>query len=67
MNVKELFKKYPEDEPNYNGVNYLTLVNVNGIINYGITYYNNDAEFEPKYGKVVAFSEIEPSLVLNAL
>lgn len=67
MNIKEVFKKYPENEPNYNGVNYLTLVDVNGIISYTITYFNNDADFEPDYGNVVAFVEIEPKLVLNAL
>ena len=67
MNIKEVFKKYPENEPNYNGVNYLTLIDVNGTISYSITYFNNDAEFDSDYGKVVAFAEIEPKLVLNAL
>lgn len=67
MNIKEVFKKYPENEPNYNGVNYLTLVNVNNHICYSITYFNNDAEFEPDYGKVVAYSQLDPKAVLNAL
>ena len=67
MNIKEVFKKYPQNQPNYNGVNYLTLIDVNGIISYSITYLNNEAEFEPNYGNVVAFAEIEPNLVLNAL
>lgn len=67
MNIKEVFKKYPENEPNYNGVNYLTLVNIDGNISYSITYFTNDAMFEPDYGKVVAFSQLDPKVVLNAL
>ena len=67
MNINEVFKKYPENEPNYNGINYLTLVDVNGDICYAITYFNDDAEFEPKWGKVVAFADKQPRLILNAL
>ena len=67
MNISEVFKKYPESEPNYNGTNYLTLVDVNGNISYAITYFNNDAEFEPKCGKVVAFADKQPIIVLNSL
>jgi len=67
MDINEVFKKYPENEPNYDGVHYLTLVNVNGRISYSITYFNNDAEFEPKHGYVVAFAETEPRLIYNVL
>lgn len=67
MNIKEVFKRYPENEPNYNGVNYLTLVDVSGNILYSITYFNNDAEFEPKLGKVVAFADKQPSAILKSL
>ena len=67
MNINEVFKKYPENEPNYNGTNYLTLVDVNDNISYAITYFNDDAEFEPKWGKVVAFADKQPCLILNAL
>lgn len=67
MNINEVFKKYPENEPNYNGTNYFTLIDFNGNISYAITYYNNDAEFEPKFGKVVAFADKQPSDILNAL
>lgn len=67
MNINEVFKKYPENEPSYNGTNYLTLVDVNDNISYAITFFNRDAEFEPKWGKVVAFAETEPKLILNAL
>ncbi len=67
MNINEVFKKYPNEEPSYNGVNYLTLVDVNGNISYAITYFNDNAEFEPKWGKVVAFADKQPSDILNAL
>jgi hypothetical protein len=67
MNINEVFKKYPENDPNFNGVNYLTLVNVDGTISYDITFFNDDAEFEPKYGKVVAFADQQPSVILDAL
>lgn len=67
MNINEVFKKYPTTEPNANGTNYLTLVDVNGIISYAITYFNEDAEFEPKWGKVVAFADKQPRDILNAL
>ena len=67
MNINEVFKKYPENEPSYNGANYLALVNINGNISYSIIYFNNNAEFEYKLGLVVAFSEKQPSLILNAI
>ena len=67
MNTQDVFKKYPDNEPNYNGVNYLTLVDVGGHISYAITYFNNDAEFEAKHGVVVAFTETQPRLILNDL
>lgn len=67
MNINEVFRKYPENEPNYNGTNYLTLVDVNGSISFAITYYNNDAEFETKFGNVVAFADKNPSAILNCL
>jgi len=67
MNIKKVFLSYPENEPNYNGTYYLTLVNVNGIISYAITYFNNNCEFEPKYGNVVAFTETDPVLIFNSI
>ena len=67
MNIKEVFKKYPENEPNYNGVNYLVLIDVNGNVSYSNAYFNNNAEFEPDYGNVVAFVEVDPNLILKAL
>jgi hypothetical protein len=67
LNIKEVFKKYPKNEPNYNGTNYLTLVDVDGSISYAITYFNNESQFEPKWGNVVAFTEVKPRLILNAL
>jgi len=67
MNINEVFNKYPENEPSYNGTNYLTLVDVNGNISYAITYFNNDAEFEPKWGVVVAFADKDPRAIFNAL
>ena len=67
MNVKEIFKKYANEEPNFNGTNYLTITDYDGILSYSITYYNKDDEFEPKYGKVVAFAEKDPKFILNAL
>tara|TARA_R110002167_G_scaffold81296_2_gene222677 strand:- start:11427 stop:11636 length:210 start_codon:yes stop_codon:yes gene_type:complete len=67
VNINEVFKKYPDNEPNHKGTNYLTLTDVNGIISYSITYYNDNAEFEPKFGKVVAFTQTEPNKILNSL
>ena len=67
MNVKEIFKKYANEEPNFNGTNYLTITDYDGILSYSITYYNEDDEFEPKFGKVVAFTEKDPKFILNAL
>jgi hypothetical protein len=67
MNVKEMFKKYPQEEPNFNGTNYLTITDNEGILSYSITYYNKEAEFEPKHGKVVAFTEKDPKFIINTL
>ena len=67
MDIKEVFKTYPENEPNYNGVNYLTLVDAYGVICYDITYFNNDRNFEPEIGIVVAFSDMPPSKILNSI
>jgi len=67
MEINEVFKKYPENEPSYNGTNYLTLVNIQGVICYDISYFNDDAEFEPSVGIVVAFTETEPFKILNAI
>lgn len=67
MDIKEVFKKYPDNEPNFNGTNYLTLTQYEGRVSYSITYYNKEAEFEPKYGKVIAFTELDPIKIINAL
>lgn len=67
MNINEVFKKYPENEPNYNSTHYLTLIKVHENISYSITYYNDNAEFEPKYGEVVAFTDIDPVLILKSI
>ena len=67
MNINEVFKKYPENEPYYSGTNYLTLLDIKGDICYSITYFNEDDEFETEYGKVVAFADMTPKLILDAL
>tara|TARA_R110000796_G_scaffold91828_1_gene196003 strand:- start:242 stop:445 length:204 start_codon:yes stop_codon:yes gene_type:complete len=67
MNIKAVFKKYPKSEPNYNGINYLTIVASGDNFDYSITYFNNDGEFEPQYGKVVAFVDADPTFILNSL
>jgi len=67
MEINEVFKKYPENEPNDYGTNYMTLLDIKGNICYAIIYFNEDAEFEEKYGKVVAFADMQPISVLNSL
>lgn len=59
MEIK--FKKYPENEPNYNCINYLCIVNCNEEFFYGFRYFNDNCEFELKNEeKVVAFTEEDP-------
>ena len=67
MKINEVFKKYPENEPSYNGINYLAIVKVGNDIAFSQTYFNNNAEFEPIYGEVLAFCEMDPKLILNNL
>jgi len=67
MKISEFFKKYPDNEPSFNGTNYLTILNIKGNISYSFTYYNDDGIFEPKIGKVVAFTETHPKDILNSL
>jgi hypothetical protein len=67
MEINEVFKKYPENEPGYNGINYLAIVEVNGEACFSHTFFNSDAEFEPIFGKVLAFCEMNPKLILNEL
>jgi len=67
MNINEVFKKYPENEPNYNGIHYMCIIKVYNNYVYSIEYYD-DAEWQLKEGITVeAFTELEPKLVLNAL
>jgi len=67
MNIKEVFKKYPENEPHFNGVNYLTLVKIGSDIFFNICFFNENAVFEVKNGDVIAFSECEPKLIFKNL
>ena len=68
MNINEIFKKYPENEPNYNGIHYMCIIKVSNNYVYSIEYYNYDAEWQLKEGITVeAFTELEPKLILNAL
>lgn len=57
------FKSYPEFEPSYKGIHYLTIVGYDdtGGVVYSIVYFNDDCEFEPKEGlRVIAFTETDP-------
>ena len=68
MDINEVFKKYPENEPNFNSTSYLTLVKIKCGTCYAITYFNEEGEFETEYGEeVLAFTDTEPSLILNAI
>lgn len=68
MNIKEVFKKYPENEPNYNGIHYMCIIKISNNYMYSIEYYNDDAEWQLKEGITVeAFTDLEPKLVLNAI
>jgi hypothetical protein len=67
MDINEVFKKYPEDEPSYNGTNYLTIVDIEGCICYAIIYFNDECEFEVKNGKVLAFTETDSSKIMKHL
>lgn len=67
LNINQVFKKYPETEPKYMGINYLAIVSINGEICFSYTYFNENANFEPIFGKVMAFCEIDPRLILNEL
>lgn len=67
MKIQEVFKLYPKNEPNHKGTNYLTLVKIGDEICYSLTYYNDDCEFEPQFGKVVAFVQFDPIKILNKL
>lgn len=65
--MESIFKKYPKEEPPYNGIHYLTIINVSGNLSYDFTYFNNDAEFEPKFGEVVAFCIESPRFLYNLI
>lgn len=67
MDISEVFKLYPDNEPNSKGCNFFTLIDVEGVICYSTSYYNDDCKFESKFGKVVAFAEIHPSKILKEL
>jgi len=67
MEINEVFKKYPENEPNDYGTNYMTLLDIKGNICYAIRYFNEDGEFEENHGKVLAFADMQPSSILNSL
>lgn len=66
MNINEVFKLYPENEPSYNGIHYMCIIKLSNNYVYSIEYY--DSKWQVKEGRTVeAFSELEPKLILNAL
>ncbi len=69
MEINEVFKKYPENEPNFNSTNYLTIVKLNCGVCYAITFFNEEGEFElsGEEEEVLAFTERSPNFILNAL
>lgn len=67
MEINEAFKKYPDNEPNYKGIHYMTFIEFNNEIVYGTTYFNDDCRFEPKRGKVVAFMDKSPKAILDSI
>lgn len=68
MNINKVFKKYPENEPNYNGVYYMCIIKVSNNYIYSTEFYNDYAEWQLKEGrKVEAFIELEPKVILNSL
>ena len=68
MKINEVFKKYPENEPNFNSTNYLTIVKLSCGVCYAITFFNEEGEFElSSEEEVLAFTDRSPNFILNAL
>jgi hypothetical protein len=68
--MKNIFKLYPENEPNYGGINYLTIVYNKDYNDYyfKFTYYTKQDTWETGIGEaVIAFSDIDPKLIINDL
>ena len=63
----EMFKKYPDQQPSFKSNYYLTIINIDGLLSYSISYYNEDCEFDKLKGKVVAFTEVDPIDIFNNL
>lgn len=43
------FKNYPEEEPSYNGTNYLTIIEYADTYSYAFTYMNKDAVWHDRF------------------
>jgi hypothetical protein len=68
MNINEVFKKYPENEPSFNGINYMVILEINKTAVYSIEYFNHRGEWELSDGKMVrAFTETNPDIILNLI
>lgn len=67
MEGSQIFKRYPEHEPNYKGVHFLTITEYNGSFSYSINLYDDDCEWQSRLGKVVAFTEVSPEKIMMDL
>ncbi len=67
MLISGFFKKYPENDPNYKGVHFLTITKYNNTYSYSLTLFDDDCEWNPKHGEVVAFAEADPEAIMLLL
>ena len=62
--MKQIFKKYPDNDPDFKGIHYLTITDRNI---YSFTYFNDNCEWESEHGEVLAFCDVEPNKILKSL
>ncbi len=60
------WKDSKKDEPNFDKVNYLTIIKVSNSFVYSLSFFDGE-KWDNEFGEVVAFTEEDPKLIYNSL